>query len=92
MGPHNVGYSSLISHLEAVSIQPDHTKVKNFAMPLQSKPDSHAFTVMSPEEFEVIHLPEIFAEGMLLLTPQDYLDSVSEKAGVFKELQERIAL
>lgn len=90
LGPHNVGYSTLIDHLKVANI-PVHTSfAKNFSKPTLASGDKSTFSILDDSEFQKLAMPKSFSDSMLLLTPQNYIDALMNRLQVFSKIQEKI--
>lgn len=91
LGPHNVGYSDLMEHLEAAHIPVHISNVKNFSKPVLANGDKSIYSIQDESDFCKLEMPNTFTDSMLLLTPQNYLDAVSIRLQKFSELQAKIS-
>lgn len=91
LAPFNTGYQNLRDHLNAANLEISEENMGSFKTPFLCKNEKFSFSVMDPEEFTAVILPQNFKEGELLLTPVEYKQIFNLWNSIFKKMQEKIA-
>ena len=90
IGPHNAAYESLMEIIKRAKLAKTTTNKKNYEKPLVFKKCNESFSIQLPKDFMKHAVPLQFKENMIMLAPQEYLNSLNARMDCFQNLKEKI--
>lgn len=91
LGPFNVNYDELYSHVRESRIVVSHGGMKNFANPILLNGNKEQFSIIPPEDFTTLVTPfDCKDRFSLKLTPKNYIETIENRHKMYIKIKEMI--